>query len=263
MSVCLPARDEEVTVGAIVECIRRRLVDAVPLVDELLVIDDHSTDRTAEVAVAAGAKVVSAESVLPEYGEGHGKGEAVWKSLFVTTGDLLVWCDADIRSFDERFVCGLVGPLLHDSEVRFVKGFYERPADGAVGGGRVTELTARPALALLFPELSGLVQPLAGEFAARRDALERVPFVEGYGVDLGLILDVAARYGPEVIAQVDLERRIHRHRSLAELGPQARAVLQTVLRRAGVPLAAEVDEPERPPPVTVASYRPVGSSATD
>src|SRR5690606_2632673 len=165
ISVCLPARNEESTVGEIVERIRRQLVDEVPLVDELLVIDDHSVDGTADVAAAAGAKVVDAASVLPEYGEGHGKGEALWKSLFVSQGDLVAWCDSDIVDFDPRFVVGLVAPLIDDPNLALVKGFYDRPvAEGARGGGRVTELVARPLLSLLFPELTQVVQPLAGEY---------------------------------------------------------------------------------------------------
>jgi glucosyl-3-phosphoglycerate synthase len=241
----------------------------VGLVDEVLVVDDHSTDRTADVAAAAGAKVVAAEEVLPEYGEGHGKGEAMWKSLFVARGDLVVWCDADVRSFAPGYVSGLVGPLLEDPQVQFVKGFYERPLGaGGDGGGRVTELLARPALALLFPDLAGVVQPLAGEYAGRRSALEQLPFVQGYGVDIGLLIDVARRFGPDAIAQVDLGVRLHRNRPLDELSPQATAVLQTALRRAGhdVPSRVvlrrpgaggdvEVDVAERPPLLDVPEHR--------
>jgi glucosyl-3-phosphoglycerate synthase len=241
ISVCLPARDEESTVGAIVEIIRRDLVDGVGLVDELLVVDDHSSDGTADVAAAAGAKVVDAASILPDYGEGHGKGEALWKSLFVSDGDIVVWCDSDIRDFDAGFIVGLVGPLIHHPEIDFVKGFYDRPLDGAsIGGGRVTELAARPALSLLFPELATIVQPLAGEYAGRREVLERVPFVEGYGVDIALLIDVAQLVGIDRMAQVDLGVRVHRNRTLAELSPQAMAVLQAVLRRADPDLVAPV-----------------------
>lgn len=247
ISVCLPARNEESTVGEIVERIRRQLVDEVPLVDELLVIDDHSVDGTADVAAAAGAKVVDAASVLPEYGEGHGKGEALWKSLFVSQGDLVAWCDSDIVDFDPRFVVGLVAPLIDDPNLALVKGFYDRPvAEGARGGGRVTELVARPLLSLLFPELTQVVQPLAGEYAGRRDVLEQVPFVEGYGVDVALLIDVARLVGVERIAQADLGVRLHRNRSLRELSPQAMAVMQTVLRRAEPDLVAEVADLVRP-----------------
>jgi glucosyl-3-phosphoglycerate synthase len=269
ISVCLPARNEESTVGPIVERLRRDLVDAVPLVDEILVIDDHSTDRTATRAGAAGAEVVEAASVLPEFGEGHGKGEALWKSLFVAAGDLVVWCDADVMDFSPAFVVGLVGPLLRSPEVVFVKGFYERPVgtDGN-GGGRVTELVARPLISLLFPDLAAVVQPLAGEYAGRRAALEQLPFVQGYGVDLGLLIDVADRFGIEAVAQTDLGRRVHRNRPLDELGPQAMQVLQVALRRAapglvgtsarlarpgGEPLT--IDAGERPPLAEVPGHR--------
>ena len=233
VSVCLPARNEAETVGPIVEQIRARLVDRIGLVDEIIVIDDHSTDRTADIAAAAGAKVVDAGEVLPEYGEGHGKGEAMWKSVFVSQGDLIVWCDADVRDFDIAYVVGLLGPLLSRPELMFVKGFDDRPlaADGN-GGGRVTELMARPVISLLFPHLAPIVQPLAGEYAGRREALEQLPFVQGYGVDLGLLVDVAARFGVESMAQVDLGTRVHRNRPLSELSPQAMSILQTALRRA-------------------------------
>jgi len=266
ISVCFPARDEEGTIGTLVECVRRELTEDVALVDEILVVDDYSTDATAEVALAAGAKVADAASVLPEYGSGHGKGEALWKSLYVATGDLLVWCDADITNFDDRFVRGLLGPLLLDPAIQFVKGFYRRPEAGELGGGRVTELVARPLLSLFFPDMAEIVQPLAGEFAARREAVEAVPFVEGYGVDLAILLDVAERFGPQSVAQVDLDERIDRNRSLEELSPQALAVLLAGLRRAGVavPETPELRRPdatvvpvryaERPPMITVPSY---------
>lgn len=254
VSVCLPARDEQDTVGPIVERIRAELVDRHALVDELVVIDDHSTDRTADVASAAGAKVYDAGSILPEYGEGHGKGEAMWKSLFVSSGDLIVWCDADVRDFDARYVVGLVGPLLTVPDLMFVKGFYDRPvAPDGTGGGRVTELVARPLLSVLFPHLSPIVQPLAGEYAGRRDALEQLPFVQGYGVDLGLLIDVARRFGAAAIGQVDLGVRVHRNRPLSELSPQAMSVLQTALRRADPDLVAESAVLARPglDPVTI------------
>jgi glucosyl-3-phosphoglycerate synthase len=271
VSVCLPARNEQETVGPIVEVIRAELVDRVPLVDEILVVDDHSDDATADVAAAAGAKVVHAETVLPEYGEGHGKGEALWKSLFASQGDLVVWCDADLRQFDPGFVPGLLGPLLTHLDVHFVKGFYRRPlTEEGVGGGRVTELAARPILSLLFPELTGVVQPLAGEYAGRRAVLEQLPFVQGYGVELGLLIDVAARFGLDALAQTDLGTRLHRNRPLDDLSPQAMAVLQTALRRARPDLVGrsarlvrpglddvEVDVAERPPMATVPDYRRV------
>ncbi len=267
VSVCLPARNEESTVARIVTA-ARRLADA-GLVDEVLVVDDHSTDATCAVAAAAGARVVPAADILPEYGDGHGKGEALWKSLHESSGDLVVWCDADVSDFTEQFVIGLVGPLLEFGDVAFVKGFYRRlGGDGSDRGGRVTELVARPLLALLFPHLTPVVQPLAGEYAARRDVLEQLPFVQGYGVDVGLLVDVAERYGTDAIAQVDLGVRTHRNRPLDELSPQALAVAATLLGRAAPGLVKDhativrpgldpldVEVTERPPLVSVPAYR--------
>ncbi len=247
ISVCLPARDEEATVGAIVTTIRERLVDEVPLVDELIVVDDQSTDETAAVATEAGATVVSTSDVLAHLAKGPGKGQALWKSLHVTTGDLVAWCDADIRDFDTRFVTGVLGPLLTDPAIGFVKGCYERPlGDDDTGGGRVTELVARPLISILFPHLAGLTQPLSGEYAGRRDLLESVPFASGYGVELGLLVDLTARYGVDVLAEVDLGERRHRNRTLDELGPQAAAILHTALRRATPALAEQATQLLRP-----------------
>jgi glucosyl-3-phosphoglycerate synthase len=273
ISVCLPARDEEATVGRVVGTIRRELVERRPLVDELLVIDDGSIDNTAAAARAAGAKVVAASSLLTEYdtpGTEGGKGAALWKAVYASRGDIVVFCDADVRNFGPRFVSGLVGPLLLDDGLAFVKGFYDRPLDGRPGeGGRVTELVARPLISLLFPQLAGIVQPLAGECAAPREVLEQVPFVEGYGVDLGLVIDVADRFGLHAMAQSDLGVRVHRNRPLEELAPQAMAILQTALARRGAGLdpswspvllrpGAEpltVAAGERPPMVEVPAYR--------
>lgn len=268
VSVCLPARDEAATVGSIVEVLRAELVDRTGLVDEVLVVDDHSCDRTAEVAAGAGARVVSVDAVLPELGPGAGKGEALYKSVAASTGDLIAWCDADILDFGPRFVVGLLGPLVTRPEIDFVKGFYDRPmGDSPHGGGRVTELLARPAIATMFPHLVSIVQPLSGEYAGRRSLLERVPFVQGYGVDLGLLVDIAEAEGTEAMAQVDLGTRRHRNRPLDELGPQALAVLQTALRRAGSGHGGpatlvrpdldpvEVGTDERPPLVDVPGYR--------
>ena len=245
VSVCLPARDEAATVGAIVECVNQRLVRGCGLVDEIIVIDDHSSDATAKVAAAAGARVIAAADVLPEHGDGHGKGAAMWKSLAEAQGDVIVWCDADVIGFEPHFVTGLVGPLLTRPGIAFAKGYYQRPApESGDRGGRVTELVARPMLALLFPQLRSVIQPLSGEYAAHRELLERLPFVEGYGVDIALLIDIADRFGTDVIAQIDLGTRIHRNRPLDELSPQATAVIQTMLCRAGVSV----------PPATL--YRP-------
>jgi len=262
VSVCIPARDEEPTVGAVVATIRRELIDRHRLVDEILVIDDRSTDRTAAVAEAAGARVLAASAVLPHLGARTGKGEALWKSLAASEGEIVAWCDADVRGFDPRFIVGLVAPLVLDDSIDFVKGWYER------NSGRVTELTARPAIALLLPHLAGFAQPLSGEYAGRRELLERLPFATGYGVDLALLADVAEEVGLDRMAQVDLGVRVHRNRALEELSPQAVAVLRVALERAGVALSAfptlltraglddvTIDHGERPPLVDIAAYR--------
>jgi glucosyl-3-phosphoglycerate synthase len=236
VSVVLPALNEERTVGAIVTAIRRALVERCPVVDELVVMDSGSCDRTAAVAEHAGARVVHVDTVLPEHGKVPGKGEALWKSLHVTTGDLLVFVDADLVAFDPRFVVGLLGPLLTDPAVGYVKGLYDRPlttTEGLVpsGGGRVTELVARPLLNAFWPELSGFVQPLSGEYAGRRELLESVPFVSAYGVEFGLLVDLAELAGVDALAQVDLGTREHSHQSDAALGRMAGQILQTAMAR--------------------------------
>jgi glucosyl-3-phosphoglycerate synthase len=235
VSVCLPARDEAATVGPIVERVVAELVESCGLVDEVLVVDDHSVDGTAEVAAAAGATVVAAADVLADHAVGPGKGEALWKSLFASSGDLVVWCDTDVTNFDAGFVVGLLGPLLTRADVGLVKAFYERPFEGQPGGGgRVTELVGRPVLSLLFPHLAGILQPLGGEYAGRREVLEQVPFERGYGVEIALLIDVAERFGVDSVAQVDLGVREHRNRPLDQLGAPAVAVLRAALARAGV-----------------------------
>lgn len=253
VSVCLPARDEEATVGQTVAAIRRELMEEVPLVDELVVVDDGSRDQTARVATAGGATVISASTLLTDY-QGPGKGQAMWKGVHATSGDLVVFCDADIREFDPGYVTGLAGPLLTRDDTAFVKGFYARPLDGRPGeGGRVTELMARPLISVFFPHLADLAQPLSGECAARRDVLETLPFMGGYGVDLGLLVDVTERYGNAALVQCDLGVRVHRNRTLAELGPQALAILQVALARSGetgsgaFPWTAHLIRPEMEP----------------
>ncbi len=271
VSVCLPARDEEATIGPIVASVVSELITATGLVDEVLVLDDGSTDSTARVAAAAGGRVVRAADVLVDEGGGQGKGQAMWKAVGAAVGELIVFCDADVSGFRSTFVTGLLGPLLMSDEVALVKGFYDRPVDacGLGGGGRVTELVARPLISLLLPHLSGIMQPLAGEVGAPRKVLEGLAFADGYGVELGLLADVASQYGAGAIAQVDLGERRHRNRPLAELGPQAAAILQVALDRAGVgsvvarpavlvrpgtePLVVDVDQ--RPPLVDVPTYR--------
>ncbi|MGH9115982.1 MAG: glucosyl-3-phosphoglycerate synthase [Acidimicrobiales bacterium] len=245
VSVCLPARDEELTIGETVAAIRRDLMERHPVVDELLVVDDGSSDATARLAGDAGARVVAASAVLPEYGTEHGKGQAMWKAVHASTGDLVVFCDADVRRFDPGFVLGLLGPLVTRDDVTFVKGFYDRPLDGRPReGGRVTELMARPLISALFPHLADLEQPLAGECAARRDVLEAVPFVGGYGVDLGLLIDITSGFGTSGLVQCDLGERVHRNRALGELSVQALEILQVGLQRAGLPGSGRASPPD-------------------
>jgi glucosyl-3-phosphoglycerate synthase len=236
ISVCIPTRDEAATVGGIVRIVRRNLLERARLVDEIVVMDAGSGDDTAAIARAEGATVFFEHDVLPGQGPGSGKGEALWKSLHACRGDLICWVDADIRNFHARFVYGLLGPLLLDPEIQYVKAFYERPirernALRATGGGRVTELLARPLINLLWPELAGIVQPLSGEYAGRRETLEQVPFFSGYGVELGLLVDIAARSGVDVIAQVDLDRRVHRNQDMQALGRMSFGILQAVFLR--------------------------------
>jgi glucosyl-3-phosphoglycerate synthase len=271
ISVCFPARDEAATIGTIVATVRRELVERVPLVDEVVVMDDGSHDGTGEIAAAEGAVVHRVADVLPDLGPGTGKGEALWKSLHVSTGDIVVWCDSDITNFDERFLLGLVAPIVLDAGVEFVKGFYERPVDVVppLTGGRTTELVARPLISILFPDLATVVQPLSGEYAGRRSLLERLPFATGYGVDLGLLVEIARRNGAGAIHQVDLGTRSHRHRTLQELSAQSLAIMQTAFVKAGIDhagaAAATLMRPgleplvvaftERPPMIEVSEYR--------
>lgn len=230
VSVCLPARDEEPTVGEIVRVVRRALMNGVGLVDEILVVDDHSSDATARVAEAAGARVVRTSRL------GHadpGKGRAMATALVASSGDVVVFCDADVQNFSSNFVTGLLGPLLSDPTIQFVKGTYRRPLVGNVhGGGRVTELVAKPLLDELVGDVSGFTQPLAGEVAFRRSAVEGISFVPDYGVDVALLIDVVRKVGITAAAEVDLGERLHRNRPLHELVPQARSVVAAILARA-------------------------------
>ncbi|PYC85480.1 glucosyl-3-phosphoglycerate synthase [Streptomyces tateyamensis] len=236
VSVVLPALDEETTVGAIVEVVRRELMEKVPLVDELVVVDSGSADGTAAAAAAAGAAVVHRDAVLPRLAPVPGKGEVLWRSLLVTRGSIVCFIDADLREFDPAFVTGIVGPLLTDPGLQLVKAMYDRPleADGAVvaaGGGRVTELVARPLLNLHWPRLAGFVQPLGGEYAARRSLLERLHFPTGYGVELGLLVDALELVGLDALAQVDVGVRHHRHQDSQALGRMAATIYRTALER--------------------------------
>ncbi|MGZ6744546.1 MAG: glucosyl-3-phosphoglycerate synthase [Nocardioides sp.] len=240
VSLVVPARNEAATVGDVVTRVREALVDTVALLDEIVVIDSDSTDDTYAVATDAGAVVHRSSEIRPDLGSVPGKGEAMWKSLFVTTGDVIVFMDADLLDWDTHFVPGLLGPLLTRPDVALVKGFYERPftdgPDGATAayeGGRVTELVARPLIALDFPDLGGLVQPLAGEWAVRRRLFERLHVPTGYAVELAALADTAASLGVDAIAQVDLGRRAHRHQALRDLGAMATQIMAAAALRRG------------------------------
>ena len=245
ISVVLPALDEEATVGDIVRTVRRELIERIPLVDELVVVDSGSTDDTAAVADAAGARVEHRDAILPRLPAVPGKGEVLWRSLLVTHGDIVCFVDADLREFDPAFVTGIIGPLLTDEELQLVKAMYDRPLEVTTigsatgesaaivptGGGRVTELVARPLLNLHWPELAGFVQPLGGEYAARRSLLERLPFPTGYGVELGLLVDALELAGLDALAQVDVGVRHHRHQDGQALGRMAATIYRTALER--------------------------------
>jgi glucosyl-3-phosphoglycerate synthase len=230
VSVCIPCRDEAATVGPLITVIRRELMERMPLVDELIVLDDRSTDDTAAVASGAGARVIDINEIHAQHGVGHGKGNALWASLVASEGDFVVWMDGDITSFEPSWIVRLLAPMLDDDTVALVKALSHRPTRLG-GGGRTTELVARPLMSLYYPELTGLHQPLAGEYAGRRTVLEQLPFVQGWGVEIAMLIDVARRFGPEAIAQIDLGTREHRHRSLHALSVQAAEVMATMLAR--------------------------------
>jgi glucosyl-3-phosphoglycerate synthase len=274
VSVVLPALDEEGTVGEIVAEIRRELIEKAALVDELVVIDSGSKDRTAEVAREAGARVVHRDEILPRVAAVPGKGEVLWRSLLVTGGDIVAFVDADLKEFSADFVTGIVGPLLTEPDVSFVKAMYDRPLAGAAGqGGRVTELMARPLLNMHWPQLAGFVQPLGGEYAARRSLLEQLPFPVGYGVELGLLVDALHTVGLDALAQVDVGVRRHRHQDGQALGRMAAAIYRTAQLRLArghlvrpeltqfergehgfEPRTHAVDTEERPPMSGIAEY---------
>ena len=236
VSLVLPTLNEAATVGPIIRTARTELMERLPLVDELLVIDSASSDDTPAIAEREGARVVQHPDVLARYGSFRGKGEALWKSLYETSGDIVVWCDTDVQDWEPRMAYGTLGPLLTESRIQYVKGYYQRPiVEGGVlregGGGRVTELVARPLINLFFPELSGMIQPLAGEYAGRRSLLEQIPFFTGYAVEIGHLIDAIERVGLEGLGQVDLERRVHRNQELEGLSRMSFVILQAVMKR--------------------------------
>ncbi len=285
LSLALPALNEESTVGNVIRTLKKSLQEKVPLFDEIVLINSNSSDRTRQIAERLGVPVYIHQELLPELGARSGKGEALWKSLLVTKGDIIAWIDTDIVNIHPRFVYGIVGPLLLNRDIQLVKGFYRRPLRvgdkvQAGGGGRVTELMARPLLNLFYPELSGVVQPLSGEYAGRRESLETAVFFSGYGVETGLLIDIFERYGLRSIAQVDLLERIHRNQGLEALSKMSFAIAQTILRKlegrheraiiedvnrtmklihyADGKYSLEVEEiaeQERPPMVSLAAYQ--------
>jgi glucosyl-3-phosphoglycerate synthase len=275
VSVVLPALNEEETVGEIVAIIRHDLMQQVPLVDEIVVVDSGSTDRTSAVAAAAGARVVHRDDILPRIPAVPGKGEVLWRSLLVTSGDIVCFIDADLKEFSSDFVSGIVGPLLTEPGVDLVKAMYDRPLGGATGqGGRVTELMARPLLNMHWPQLAGFVQPLGGEYAARRSLLEQLPFPVGYGVELGMLVDALHLVGLDALAQVDVGVRKHRHQDGQALGRMAAAIYRTAQLRLARghlirpaltqfergrdgfrPRTYSVDTEERPPMTEISEYQ--------
>ncbi len=285
ISLCLPTLNEEATIGKEVVIFHSELVTRHPLLDEIVVIDSGSSDHTCDVARANGATVCRAQDILPECGHKRGKGENLWKALYQLSGDIIVYVDADIRNIRSRFVYALVGPLLLRPEVQYVKAFYDRPLvmSGGIrpsGGGRVTEILVRPLFSLFFPELAALIQPLSGEYAARRSVLEQLAFPVGYGVETAHLIDVYKRWGMAALAQTDLDRRVHYNQPVHELGKMSFGILRVFLQRLedyGVlydapPLTTvlrqfechshvyraaehEIVEEERPPMMEVVAYR--------
>jgi glucosyl-3-phosphoglycerate synthase len=285
ISLCIPTLNEEKTIGKEVLILRSELMERYPLVDEFAVIDSGSEDKTLEVASNYGADVYLASDILPEVGNKRGKGENLWKAIHQLKGDIICYVDADISNIHPRFVYGLVTPLIHRDEVTYVKAFYDRPLNYSSGlrpsgGGRVTEILTRPLFSLFYPELSQIIQPLSGEYAARREVLEKIPFPIGYGVETSHLLDLYELYGLETFAQTDLDRRVHRNQTTNALGKMSFGILQTFFNRLHAQgkldqmpdletfyrrfevedgnyrqLVQEVVEEERPPMIEIEGYR--------
>lgn len=236
ISLCIPTLNEEKTIGKEVVLFKSELRDRYPLLDEIAIVDSGSTDRTLEVAASFGADVYHSADILPEMGFKRGKGENLWKAIYQLTGDIIIYVDADIKNIHPRFVYGLVGPLIHRSEIKYVKAFYDRPLALSKeirpsGGGRVTEILVRPIFSLFFPELTAIIQPLSGEYAVRREVLERIPFPVGYGVETSHLLDVYFESGLDAFAQTDLDKRVHRHQETRDLGRMSFGILRTFFKR--------------------------------
>ena len=264
ISVCLPARNEQGTVGPIVSAIFDTLVarQGAALVDELFVFDDGSSDATPQIAASAGATVIPVSSILRSEGPGKGKGNVLYRTVAASTGDIIVWCDTDLTSFTPDYITRLVAPMLEDDSIDMVKGFYVRPIDQqGQGGGRTTELVARPLLSIFFPPLASIRQPLGGECAAHRRLLERLPFIESYGVESALLIDTMESVGTSRMVQVDLGVRQHRHRTLVQLSDQAAEIMTVVLDRAGMkipdPLPPLLNVEGEVHPIQVRERRPL------
>lgn len=285
ISLCLPTLNEEKTVGKEIILFKSELQDRYPLIDEIAVIDSGSEDNTLEVAKSFGADVYLADDILPELETKKGKGENLWKAIYQLKGDIIVYVDADISNIHPRFVYGLVAPLIYDRQVQYVKAFYDRPlaVSGDVrpsGGGRVTEILIRPLFSLYFPELTGIIQPLSGEYAVRREVLEQIHFPIGYGVETSHLIDVYTKFGLDAFAQTDLDQRVHENKSTRALGKMAFGILQTFIKRAkalGIiekisdfetilrqtqardeiyeQVELEIIEEERPPMIEIEQYR--------
>lgn len=285
ISLCLPTLNEEKTIGKEIILFKSELMDRYPLIDEIAVIDSGSTDQTREIAAAFGADVYLSADILPQYGEKKGKGENLWKAVYQLKGDIICYVDADIANIHPRFAYGLIAPLLYRPEMKYVKAFYDRPlafSQGVrpSGGGRVTEILVRPLFSLFYPELTGLIQPLSGEYAVRREVLEQIPFPIGYGVETSHLLDIYKKWGMEAFGQTDLDQRVHRNQETLSLGKMAFGILRTFLARSqakGMTIDMEqvstimrqfqahddkyeqtefkIVEEERPPMITIPEYR--------
>ncbi|MGD8961789.1 MAG: glucosyl-3-phosphoglycerate synthase [Desulfobacterales bacterium] len=237
ISLCLPTLNEEKTIAKEIIIMKSELVTRYPLLDEIVVVDSGSSDQTREIARSYGADVYQATDILPQLEQFKGKGENLWKALYITKGDIIIYLDADIKNIHHRFAYGLLGPLLLYDDIKFVKAFYDRPISigkkkmRPTGGGRVTELVIRPLFSLFFPELTQLIQPLSGEYAGFREVFERIPFPIGYGVETSMNMDIYEKWGLDVMAQVDLDRRIHRNQDTKALGRMAFVILKTFINR--------------------------------
>lgn len=285
VSLCIPTLNEEKTIGKEIVIFRSELVNRYPLLDEIAVIDSGSEDRTLSIASSFGAETYLSADILPEQGFKRGKGENLWKAVYQLKGDIIVYVDADIKNIHPRFATGLIAPLIYDSDIKYVKAFYDRPLAFSQGmrpsgGGRVTEILVRPLFSLFFPELTALIQPLSGEYAVRREVLEQIPFPVGYGVETSHLIDVYSKWGLWAFGQTDLDQRVHRNQDTRSLGRMSFGIMQTFLNRAqalgivsGLPelnrtlrqfqavenrfkqVEHAIKEDERPPMNTIDAYR--------